>query len=155
MELGIIVVFFLLVIIVSNSYKNKMQNKVLRKLLQAKSKSKDEYFRVLNENSTKLLFSKETLKVLGINYYIDTLDVYEVEKFLSNIDSQGLSDTNKIAIIARIFGMSITVNDRDLMKIAEVKMNKLLSANKNAKYRYLIEEMNELKRKGEINDSEV
>ena len=96
-------------------YKKWVSEKALRKLYTFKMKQDtDSFLKLLDSPYCKFNFSKVSLLMMKLNYFIDLQDHDQVREIYAQFASLKMNADEKIALYSRMFGYALQFRDRAL-----------------------------------------
>lgn len=99
-------------------YKKWVSEKALRKLYALKMKQDtDNFLKMIDSPYCKFNFSKVSLQMMKLNYFMDLQDHPQVQKTYEQFASLKMNADEKIALYSRMFGYALQFRDRALAEV--------------------------------------
>lgn len=128
-------------------YKKWVSEKALRKLYTLKMKQDtDNFLKMIDSSYCKFNFSKVSLQMMKLNYFMDLQDHPQVQKIYDQMTSLKMNADEKIALYSRMFGYALQFRDRALAEVCRDQLMPLLSGKKGEKAELIRGEVEQLDR---------
>ena len=128
-------------------YKKWVSEKALRKLYALKMKQDtDNFLKMIDSPYCKFNFSKVSLQMMKLNYFMDLQDHPQVQKTYDQMTSLKMNADEKIALYSRMFGYALQFSNRALAEACRDQLTPLLSGKKGEKAELIRGEVEQLDR---------
>lgn len=128
-------------------YKKWVSEKALRKLYVFKMKQDtDNFLKMIDSPYCKFNFSKVSLQMMKLNYFMDLQDHPQVQKTYDQMTSLKMNADEKIALYSRMFGYALQFSNRALAEACRDQLTPLLSGKKGEKAELIRGEVEQLDR---------
>ena len=106
----------------------------------------DNFLKMIDSPYCKFNFSKVSLQMMKLNYFMDLQDHPQVQKTYDQMTSLKMNADEKIALYSRMFGYALQFRDRALAEVCRDQLTPLLNGKKGGKAELIRGEVEQLDR---------